>query len=314
MQNLNEIIENLKQLLQPKQLELNSKFTAPKNPVALIIGAPRSGTTLLMQLLASSGLFSYPTNLLARFAYSPYIGAQVQELLFNQNFGMEKHSTIDFSSDLGKSEGSMGVNEFFHFWRRFIPVFFPSYIEPDEFDKINFTQILQELASIESIFNKPFVCKGIMLQYNLEHLKQWSDKFLFVYIKRNPEFVMQSIFQARQKYFNDTEQWWSVKPKEYVFLKEQNKYQQIAGQVYYTQKAIEKGLDSLSDTQKIIIRYEDLCQNPSNTIASIAQKIGILDKDTSINIPTQFAISESIKIKTSDFEALQSAYKELING
>ena len=36
-------------------------------PLVLILGPLRSGTTLFMQWLASTGLFAYPSNFLSRF-------------------------------------------------------------------------------------------------------------------------------------------------------------------------------------------------------------------------------------------------------
>ena len=35
--------------------------------VVLVVGGPRSGSTVMMQWLASSGVFAYPSNLLSRF-------------------------------------------------------------------------------------------------------------------------------------------------------------------------------------------------------------------------------------------------------
>ena len=46
---------------------------APQRPVLLTQGVPRSGTTLLYQRLAHTGLFTYPSNLVARF-YRPTRG------------------------------------------------------------------------------------------------------------------------------------------------------------------------------------------------------------------------------------------------
>ena len=54
---------------------------SPSRPIVFVLGAPRSGTTLLTQWLAASGHFGVPSNLLARFYEAPYIGGLVQRLL-----------------------------------------------------------------------------------------------------------------------------------------------------------------------------------------------------------------------------------------
>ena len=43
---------------------------------------------------------------------------------------------------------------------------------------------------------------------------------------------------------------------------------QIAGQVYYISKKIEKDLEKISNERKTIIHYEDFCVNPIETIST----------------------------------------------
>ncbi len=314
MKGLEEAINRLKIELEPVQKKINSRYSKSSNPILLIIGAPRSGTTLLLQYLAESSAFSYPTNLLTRFAYAPYIGAEIQQLLFNEKYGLESKKAPSFESDLGKSGGSLGINEFYHFWRKYIPKYFPQYLNKEEFKQIDFNTLFQELASIESVFYKPFVCKGMMLQYNLADLKDHADKFYFAHIKRQPEFVMQSIFLARKKYFGDINNWWSVKPKEFDILADMDVYHQIAGQVFYTDKTIGEGLKSIPVEKGISINYEDFCHNPKLVLEKITSKYEKLK--TIETLPASFRTTNELKIEKNDFEKLKKAYKyfENLNG
>ncbi len=310
---IEQIISLLTKELEPVQEKINSQFTRPQFPVALILGSPRSGTTLILQYLAASNLFSYPSNLMTRFAYAPYLGAQIQELIFNKDYGLITEDKRCFSSDLGKTQGALDANEFYHFWRRFIPYFFPEFISKQNFNKINFEQIFQELASIESIYNKPFVCKGLMLQYNLQELDQKAEQFLFLRVKRKPEFIMQSIFSARKKYYGTINEWWSVKPKQYKKLLELDVYHQIAGQVYYTEKSIDEGLKSIDDDKQITISYEKFCRNPINILYEINEKYKRTDILLSKKLPKYFDITDIVTIEIKDMEKLQNAYEHFCN-
>jgi len=71
-------------------LELPFELQGPKFPPVFILGSARSGTTLVHQYLAHSGIFAYPTNTLSRFYYAPYVGAKIQQLLFEKDFKEEK--------------------------------------------------------------------------------------------------------------------------------------------------------------------------------------------------------------------------------
>src|SRR5690554_4423241 len=93
-----------------------------QSPIILIMGCPRSGSTLLLQWLASSGLFSYPSNLIARFYKNPYLGIRAQQALLDfdpLNQLDFKETKFDFSSSLGKTKGALGPSEYWYYWRTF---------------------------------------------------------------------------------------------------------------------------------------------------------------------------------------------------
>ena len=57
------------------------EFSQPERPIVLLMGCPRAGSTLMLQWLASLGVFSYPSNLIARFYKNPFIGIRAQQSL-----------------------------------------------------------------------------------------------------------------------------------------------------------------------------------------------------------------------------------------
>ena len=102
----------------------------------------------------------------------------------------------------------------------------------------------------------------MMLQFNLKETFKYLPHSIFAYIQREPIYNMQSLLLAREKYYNDRNQWLSVKPKQYSELKDMDIYHQIAGQVYYTNNAIEDALLDVPSENKIEIQYEDFCKSP----------------------------------------------------
>lgn len=316
--SLDDILSVLKTSLQPLQKKVEHDFEKTKFPLGFIVGNPRSGTTLFLQYLASLGCFAYPSNTLARFAYAPFYGALIQQMLLNNQFDpigeLDKNEeSISFESNLGKNKGLLAPNEFQHFFRNYIPNYFPQYINTVDFKKIDFVSLESGFASIETVFNKPFVTKAMMIQYNLVDFYHKLPNSIFFYIKRDPLYVMQSIYMAREKYFGDIEKWWSVKPKEYEQLKDLDIYHQIAGQVYFTEKSIEAELKQIPEKNKIVINYEEFCNNPaifSNQIRKTYKKnncelpeIGTFKKN--------FQNTNELKINKFDFENLSKAYDEI---
>ncbi len=169
----------------------------PKYPTILIVGAPRSGTTLLMQWFASSGLVAYPSNFLSRFYNAPYLGARIQQLLTDPRFNYKDELSdiatygLPFTSDVGKTKGALQPNEFWYFWRRFIPNRDPDWITAEQEALIDGPGFRRGIAHIQHAFDKPFATKGIILQYNLEALRRALGKVIFVHTRRHAFYNIQ---------------------------------------------------------------------------------------------------------------------------
>jgi hypothetical protein len=245
-----------------------------KLPNVFIIGCPRSGTTALLQYLASTNIFAYPTNCLTRFAYSMEFATIIQELMFNQEFGLIQDSnSLNFESNYGRSQGAQNTNEFFHFYRRFFPNNEIGHLSEVELNNVDVKGLNRELSTLNDFYKKPFVSKGLMMQSNLDFFSKVLSKPIFIYIKRNHLFVMQSIYKARLKENHNAEKWWSFKPKEYENLRTKNIFEQIAGQVYYINEEIEQKLKKIPEESKLIINYESFVENPMKLVTSLSEKM-----------------------------------------
>ena len=316
--NLDKLILELKQRLAPIQEQVNAEYGMPKWPVGLIIGPPRSGTTVFLQFLASTGHFSYPSNLLARFAYAPYIGALVQKMLLNSEFDphgdfADIRSTPSFDSELGKSKGALATNEFFHFWRISLNRYFPEPFTEQELEKIDYDRLTAGLASIEAAFQKPFCTKEMLLQYNLSKFFKHQPYSFYFRLVRNPIYVCQSILQARIKYSGSKEEWWSAKPEEYEKLKVLDVYRQIAGQVYYTEKAIDAGLSEVPDENQLTISYERFCSDPESIYREIVDKYNSLGYELpcELNSAYRFRSTNEFRLPIEEIKKFKEAYAEL---
>ncbi|MCG3178520.1 MAG: hypothetical protein BIFFINMI_00848 [Phycisphaerae bacterium] len=319
-QKLVERIAQLKALLGPVQAAENSRFSTPRLPVAVIVGCPRSGTTVLTQILAASGDFAYPTNMLSRFAYAPMVGAMFQQLLFDPQYDYRNEladiqSSSGFKSTLGKTTGAMAISEFFHFWRRFFPNHDPGHMTPEELAQVDIPRMRAELASIESVFGKPFMSKGMMMQYNIPFFAQRMPELLFIHIRRQPRFLLQSVMQSRKKYYGTDQIWWSVKPKEYDLLASMDPVRQVAGQVYFTVKSIDEDLEHVPDSQKLVYAYEDLCADPGafyGRLSEIMARRGCPLRPYALE--ERFNSANDIKMPQTELQALESAYEAFATG
>jgi hypothetical protein len=279
---LEKLLQKLNSLLQEVELAEISGLTKPQLPTLLIVGNPRSGTTLLYQWLAATGLFAYPSNIMSRFYNAPYIGGLIHKILVEY----DKHEELcggrqfNFISSLGKTKGAHSPHEFWYFWRRFFHFGEIQKLRESELVNVNHELFLKELAAIELCFGKPLLLKALIMNWNIDYLNNILEKPLFLFIKRKEINNMASLYNTRKNFFDDPFQWYSFKPPEYEVLKEKNVYLQLAGQVYYTNKAIEKSLRKIQSERYLVISYEKFCAEPEEHYHAVRSLLRLNGYDT----------------------------------
>jgi hypothetical protein len=275
-------LEALLKDLNDNLANANEKYledSAERFSKIFVMGPLRSGSTLFTQWLASSGLVAYPTNLLSRFFGAPLVGAKIQQLLTDPQYNfrneiLDFNSEINFSSDNGKTKGALAPNEFWYFWRRFLSFDELDYMPPDELrQKANLAGFRDELNALANIFEKPFAMKAMIMNQSIPDLAEQFEKSLFIWIRRDPIFNIQSALEARKRQFGDIQTWYSFKIKEYPELKDLDPLESVAGQIAAINHSVEQGIAGLPEHKKLVVQYEDFCQRPEYYYNEISRRL-----------------------------------------
>jgi hypothetical protein len=290
----------------------------PTHPVVLVVGGPRSGSTVTMQFLAATGRFAYPTNLLSRFYGAPAIGARIQALLCDPRFDFRGELAdvgrpIRFDSELGKSSGALQPNEFWYFWRRFFPIDEPRFLTDDELRHVDRDGFLRGLASIEAVDGRPLALKGMLLQQHIPYLADLLDRVVFVDVKRHPFFQCQSILEARRKFFGSIDRWYSVKPREWEWLRDLDPYHQVAGQVLYNRRRVDEGLAAVGADRTVVLGYDEFCADPARLYTELVARLDGLGHtiDTPYEGPAAFESRDAVRLDDRESDALLAAWHDL---
>ena len=88
--------------------------------------------------------------------------------------------------------------------------------------------------------------------------------------------------------------------------------QQVAGQVYYTNRAIEEGLGGIDDSRRLEVRYEEFCTDPARVFRQIAEKLALqgYDLDKTYSGPQRFESANERRLSDKDSEKIKAAYKK----
>ena len=146
-------------------------------PPVFIVGPPRSGTTLLYQLVSAHLDVAFINNFMARFWEAPAIGAYLSARV------AALKPQDDVESEIGRTRGLGGVHEFGYFWKRFFhgPTDFADEIAPEPGDKMR-----HEVAAMERILGKRVVFKNLTCGLRITALAKVFGKPLFVEMRRSP--------------------------------------------------------------------------------------------------------------------------------
>lgn len=313
---LARVLEEVNELLSDAEAtRFGHEQLTPELPVLFIVGAPRSGTTLALQWLANTGVFAYPTNLLSRLYGAPYLGARIQQLLTDPAFDFAGELTgagvnsIPWSSTIGKTVGMLEPHEFSFFWRRFYPVGRPRPLSAHELAGADARGFAHGLALLQHVLRKPFAAKAILLQYNLVHLAELLPTAIVVRTVRDPVLTVRSLLGARQQVFGSITPWFSVEPPGSDWLRTQDPYVQVAGQVAFTNRAIEQQFERMPAGRVVTLRYEEFCAEPAAVYHELRrrmQPLGFDAPDLYLG-PPSFSTSKGPTAEPAEEERIMAA-------
>lgn len=240
------------------------------HPFIFVIGLPRSGTTLLSQLIAHTFNISYINNLAARFFLAPLHGIKFSKTVLGDK------GRSDFHSDYARTKGLDEIHEFGYFWRYWLNkhTFEDITHAKERESRIDWEGVRRVLSSLQHETGKPFVFKNIYGSYHMKKFVEILDKVIFIFIQRDELDTAVSILNARKKYNQDLNVWWSYQPPEYNKIKDLDYWSQIAGQIHYLKNFYLREMKMLPEKSQLQISYKEMCERPQVVIDKIIEKCG----------------------------------------
>ncbi len=247
---------------------------APSRPILFIVGLPRSGTTLLYQLLAATGGFLYPNNLMARFYRAPAWGARMVRI----TEPLLPRGEMSYTSRAGNTDAWWGPHEFGYFWERHLE--FREHHEPGGPPPAS---LARALAALEKEDPRPLLFKSAILSFVLPELARALPTARFLRIHRPLLPVAASIHRTRIRFHGNPRAWWSVRPAD--ALDDDAPPRQIAHQLRRATEALDRARDGLQGRFGEIA-YRELCRDPRGALKDAEELLGSsLDRS---NLPDTF--------------------------
>jgi hypothetical protein len=284
-----------------EERRLTKEVTA-QHPQVLIVGAPRSGTTLVYQALAAFLNVSCPTNLTAMFPKSSLTAARLHSRL-------PTSQRPDFSNFYGQTTRLNGPNDAFHLWNRWLGS--DRYLPADSISEATARDMNQFLTAWTVAFDKPFLNKNNRNAFAIELLAQHLPNASFVVVRRNPMYVAQSLIIARQNVQGDKTKGWGLQSTSSGASDDPLSYvDDVCRQIVSIDTEMNRQLGTVAAERIVEITYEGFCEDPTYSIRQVASKIAGLERNPRLSLDDlpAFEVSSKLTISTEEQSRIQAFF------
>ena len=275
---------------------------ARTGPLVFILGVPRSGTTLLTQLILNSFDLGAFYNSVAKYYAVPLYGLRKQ---------LSERSTIStktsYHSKLGHAAESFALHEFRYFWQYWLNHEGHDELNRDQKSHVNWEGLRNKINAYHAMLGKGLLIKSLV--FNDFIVKELSELFpdaKFIHMSREAEFVSQSLLESRVNQYNDIHYWWSIKPRNWQKWQSLDTLSQVMHQTVYTDFKIQEQISRIEKINAMHISYEELVEDVPRAMLKLATFLNIdmqeieeikLIKNANLWRLDTFSIDEAIETK-----------------
>jgi hypothetical protein len=270
-----------------------------------IVGPPRSGTTLLSQLVNHALATSYFTNLTSRLRVQGIRRPPaVLSAWLAKSLRLTDRRQETFESHYGHTRGWGSPNDTTMVWKHWFP---NRFVGVGELTHEARRAVYQVVAGTERVFGRPFVDKSVENSVRIGALVEIFPTALFLRCIRNPLAVAQSIYIGKAASAKRPQDWWfSTRPKEFDNLRHKRLIEQVTGQVYFLERNIAEGLAVVLPKHILSVDYRSVCLNPQREVSRIEDFMNHHGATTEQirPVPLCFPFSHARRIDVATYQAL----------
>ncbi len=252
MQHAKQIPVTIARLIEGSvlgSLRLTNKF-----PPLFIVGAPRTGSTVVTQHILNSLVFGYFPNAAKEHPRAP--------VTYTLMARVGHRYRPSYESAFGIIDGPFAPSDgwdIFHRW-------FPRYDQgtPVRVEKLH--QLRTIVRVCEVIFRAPFANKNNANGLRIAHLHSLFPNAIFLHVTRDMASTVLSVLDAREKNHVKENEWWGAPPPEYDDRSFEDPLERVVYQTWGLNTIIEEALEAVPGSQWHRLEYESFCDDPDGIV------------------------------------------------
>lgn len=240
---------------------------AEGHPLILVVGPPRSGTTLAIQTIAATG-FGYLTNVAALLWARPALGVQLSRIIQGDVLPISRQSYY------GRTEGATEPHEAGRLWLSALGHNTMVEAESQHVTDTDLLQLRVRLRELTREMARPTLLKGFHATFLLPRLKDLLPELRVVRLRRQTQDVVRSIVRMREE-SEDPREWRSIQPLLPEELLQADVVVQAAAQVVAIENRLDADLRGLDDGRAAELDLQELVSSPQAAVDRIVCALGL---------------------------------------
>jgi hypothetical protein len=233
-----------------------------------VVGLPRSGTTLVYELIAQAFEVSYFSHMFDYTYGLPNVTTRLTSRL-------TRNPEPKYESSYGRIPGFFSPAENHTFWMRWFPErsklghYVPGELMNDDL----ISSMNRAVGSITRISGRPYVFKDVYFTLSIPSLTKAFSRAKVVIVRRDLEAIAASLYKRRCE-LHKTLSWWSIKPPFSDDYIGKEMLEQVAFQCVRTEQLMDRALSEVGSECCFSVSYSEVCNSPQHFIASLGDWLG----------------------------------------
>ena len=270
---------------------IKSSYNMEELTPVFIVGAPRSGSTLLYQVILKYFGFSYFSNLSTLLPSITSLTTSIQKM-----FGKELWTKIQ-PSYYGYVSGFFAPNEA----GKYCDFLFNN----SDFEHIE--NVRKTFYYYQKKTRSPLLVKNLNNSLRLQRIHQIFPNAKIIFVHRDECFNTQSIINGRIKTNNDIKQWFSVRPENWQSVCMKDPFYQVVWQVKTINQIIYENSE-LFGSNFFSIQYEELEKMSEEIFEELK---AFLKRDINEDDSFGFVIKNKVTLNNEEWNLVRKYSREL---
>lgn len=239
-------------------------------PAVFVLGAPRTGSTIMYQVLASAFRLPFLSNAINdRSSDAPADGLALEHAAADRR-------RILGVSRFGKTEGPNQPSEASRVMQRWFGGGHPSQVVSADLLPGQEEDLVRTMVSAFTLYGRPLVIKNPWNCFRVSAIARALPNARFVWIRRDISAAAKSDLHARYVIGRSPMAWSSATPHNVESLRSRPYWVQVVENQFEFSVALERALNADAAGRFLEVWYEDLCAEPIATIWRLANEWPVL--------------------------------------